>query len=46
MLDISLAEQILGNRQEKGNFQNLVDFKRRLNLGNEITAELMHYLQF
>lgn len=46
ILNISLAEQILGDRQEKGSFQSLVDFKRRLNLGSELTAELMHYLQF
>jgi DNA uptake protein ComE-like DNA-binding protein len=46
ILDISLAEQILGDRQEKGRFQNLADFKRRLNLGSELTSDLMYYLQF
>ena len=45
-LDISLAEQILINRQEKGSFKNLVDFQRRLNLETELTCQLMHYLQF
>ncbi len=45
-LDIFLAEQILGDRQEKGSFKNLVDFQRRLNLESELTSQLMHYLQF
>ncbi|MEB3311153.1 MAG: ComEA family DNA-binding protein [Snowella sp.] len=46
LLDLGLAEAIIRDRQNQGNFQNLVDFQRRLNLNVELISQLMHYLQF
>lgn len=46
VLDLEVAEAIIRDRQHQGNFQNLVDFQRRLSLNIELTSQLMHYLQF
>jgi DNA uptake protein ComE-like DNA-binding protein len=34
------------NREENGNYRNLVDFQRRLALNSQLISQLMHYLQF
>jgi DNA uptake protein ComE-like DNA-binding protein len=39
-------EGLLLERERHGQFQNLVDFQRRLGLPMETTVQLMHYLQF
>ncbi|GBF79402.1 ComEA family DNA-binding protein [Aphanothece sacrum] len=46
LIDIILAQKIVNNRQENGNYKNLVDFQKRLTLDGQIIAQLMHYLQF
>jgi DNA uptake protein ComE-like DNA-binding protein len=45
-LDSSLAIIILEDRQQKGNYRNLADLQRRLNLNSQLISQLMHYLQF
>jgi DNA uptake protein ComE-like DNA-binding protein len=45
-IDLGLAEGLLLERERHGQFQNLVDFQRRLGLPIETTVQLMHYLQF
>ncbi len=45
-LDLPLAEKIVENRQQYGNFLNLIDFQRRLSLDGQAIGQLMHYLQF
>ncbi|PSF39341.1 DNA uptake protein [Aphanothece hegewaldii CCALA 016] len=40
------AEKIIIQRQEYGKYQNLVDFKQRLELDGQMMSQLMHYLQF
>ncbi|WP_013323131.1 helix-hairpin-helix domain-containing protein [Gloeothece verrucosa] len=42
----TLAAKILSERQQNGNYQNLVDFQQRLNLSGEFIAQVMHYLIF
>jgi len=46
LLETTLAEKILQNRQEHGNYRNLADLQRRLNLSSQLTSQLMYYLQF
>ncbi len=46
LLDAVCARKIVQNRQEKGKYQNLADFQRRLAFDSQLTAQLMHYLQF
>ena len=41
-----LAAEIISQREQGGNFKNLVDFQQRLGLSGESICELMHYLQF
>jgi DNA uptake protein ComE-like DNA-binding protein len=41
-----LAAEIISQREQGGNFKNLVDFQQRLGLSGESIGELMHYLQF
>ena len=41
-----LASALLENRQTQGNYRNLVDLQRRLNLDSSITSKIMHYLKF
>jgi DNA uptake protein ComE-like DNA-binding protein len=45
-VESSLAELIVQNREENGNYRNLVDFQRRLALNSQLISQLMHYLQF
>lgn len=44
-VDLFLARAIVQTRQQ-GKYRNLVDFQQRLGLSGQLTAELMHYLQF
>lgn len=46
LLDTNLAHKIVENRLENGKYRNLADMKRRLELDGQLTAQLMHYLQF
>lgn len=46
LLEIDLAQRILVARQEKGNYLNLADFQRRLDLNSQLISQLMYYLQF
>jgi DNA uptake protein ComE-like DNA-binding protein len=39
-----LAQAILAERHHRGNFRDLADFQRRLNLPSEAIATLMHHL--
>lgn len=44
--DQSLAEKVVDNRLNYGNYDNLADFHRRLALDTKLTSQLMHYLHF
>ena len=46
LLEKDLAQRILLDRQEKGNYRNLADFKHRLGISSKLTSQLMYYLQF
>lgn len=46
LIDLSLAELVVKNRQLAGNYRNLLDFQKRLELSGEAIAQLMYYLQF
>lgn len=46
ILDSSLAELIVKNRLENGNFANLIDLKNRLNLTADLISNLMVYCHF
>lgn len=41
-----LATEIVANRDRDGNFTDLLNFQKRLQLSGESIGELMHYLQF
>jgi DNA uptake protein ComE-like DNA-binding protein len=41
-----LAEDIAIERNQNGNFTNLVNFQQRMRLSGRSIGELMHYLQF
>lgn len=41
-----LARAIVRNRQNQGNYKNLVDLQQRLSLPSSMIGELMHYLRF
>lgn len=45
-VDLTLAKAIAHNRQVMGNYRNLAQFQQRLSLPGQLTAQLMHYLQF
>lgn len=42
----NLAQEIWQNRQANGNYANITDLQRRLNLDSELTSQLMHYVRF
>ena len=46
VIDLDLAQKIIENRQQKGNYRNLADLQRRLNIDGEIISKLMYYLLF
>jgi DNA uptake protein ComE-like DNA-binding protein len=41
-----LATEIVSQREQGGNFTDLVNFQQRLGLSGELLGELMHYLRF
>jgi DNA uptake protein ComE-like DNA-binding protein len=41
-----LARAIARNRLKHGNYKHLVDLQERLSLSSQVTADLMHYLNF
>ncbi|MDJ0601150.1 MAG: ComEA family DNA-binding protein [Crocosphaera sp.] len=41
-----LKQEIISDRQQKGNYKNLVDLQKRLALNATIISELMHYIAF
>jgi DNA uptake protein ComE-like DNA-binding protein len=41
-----LAQDIVIQREQHGNFTNLVNFQQRMGLSGQSIGELMHYLQF
>ncbi|ACB52712.1 conserved hypothetical protein [Crocosphaera subtropica ATCC 51142] len=41
-----LIQKIISDRQEKGNYKNLVDLQKRLQLNATIISDLMHYIIF
>lgn len=46
LIDSSLAELVVENRQLFGNYRNLLDLQKRLQLSGDEIAQLMYYLQF
>ena len=42
----NIIREIISDRQEKGNYKNLVDLQKRLELDATIISELMHYITF
>ena len=46
VIDLSLAEVVVKNRELLGNYRNLLDLQKRLQLSGEAIARLMYYLQF
>lgn len=44
-LEDNLAKKIIINRQEKGKYVNLADFKQRLSLDSDLLYYLMYYLK-
>lgn len=46
LLETSLAQLIVQNREENGYYRNLPDFQKRLALKSQLISQLMHYLQF
>lgn len=44
--DERLAEKVVANRRDYGNYRSLVDFQQRLELEAELISQLMHYLRF
>ncbi len=46
ILDDNLAQAILENRQQYGDYKNLIDLQQRLNLNGKTISHLMHYFQF
>lgn len=46
LLEPNLAQKIVINRQENGNYRNLADLKRRLSLDNDAISQLMYYFKF
>ncbi len=45
-LSKDISQEIISDRQEKGNYKNLVDLQKRLKLNATIISELMHYIRF
>lgn len=45
-IDVALAETMVQNRRDRGNYQSLADFHQRLGLSSHLTSQLMHYLRF
>jgi DNA uptake protein ComE-like DNA-binding protein len=45
-ISTELAAEIVNQREQGGNFTNLVNFQQRLGLSGELIGELMHYFQF
>jgi DNA uptake protein ComE-like DNA-binding protein len=45
-ISAELAVEIVSQREQGGNFKDLVDFQQRLGLSGQSIGELMHYLQF
>jgi DNA uptake protein ComE-like DNA-binding protein len=41
-----LAQEIVIQREQHGNFTNLVNFQQRMGLSGKSIGELMHYIQF
>jgi DNA uptake protein ComE-like DNA-binding protein len=46
IIDSNLAERIVKNRLDNGNFTNLIDLKNRLNLTSDFISDLMPYCYF
>lgn len=46
LVETSLANKIVRNRQKSGDYKNLADLQRRLKLDSQQTSQLMYYLQF
>ncbi len=46
LIDSSLAQAVVDNRNLSGAYRNIVDFQKRLNISGETLAQLMYYLQF
>ncbi|MBD2138173.1 ComEA family DNA-binding protein [Anabaena sp. FACHB-1237] len=46
LIDSSLAELVVENRELFGNYRNLLDLQKRLQLSGDEIAQLMYYLQF
>lgn len=46
LLESSLAQLIIQNREQNGFYRNLPDLQRRLSLNSQLISQLMHYLQF
>jgi DNA uptake protein ComE-like DNA-binding protein len=45
-IDLALAQTVVENRVQYGNYRNLVDFQQRLVISAEVITQLMYYLKF
>lgn len=45
-LDHTVARAIVKDREQSGPYRDLADLQQRLHLPSELTADLLHYLQF
>ena len=45
-IDDDLAWAIVGDRKSQGQYQNLADLQKRLDLAGEVVAKIMYYLHF
>lgn len=46
IIEVSLAQAIIRNRNEQGSYRNLADLQRRLQLDSQVTSQLMYYFKF
>ncbi|MEL6442250.1 MAG: ComEA family DNA-binding protein [Cyanobacteria bacterium J06621_8] len=45
-LELELAQKLVGDRQQHGNYRDLIALKSRLQLDSNLISQLMHYLKF
>jgi DNA uptake protein ComE-like DNA-binding protein len=46
IIERSLAQAIINNRNKQGSYRNLADLQRRLKLDSQVTSQLMYYFKF
>ncbi len=45
-IEHNLAESIINNRQNYGNYRNIVDLQKRLSIPGQLISKIMHYVIF